>query len=168
MNELEQNTKRFILVGMNDAKISTSDKHIIGTDALATCVGLLLYSEEKKIAIVAHIAPGNIETIDKVFQIILKNKLWNIKFKYLIVPGYYKEHYNTIELIKKHMADFTPFDSSMIPENAIRCDEEKTSREFAFDASTGKFMTDKVLFGTYYYMLNPEESIPEYKNTIQK
>ena len=47
MNELEQNTKKFILVGMNDAKISTNDRPIIGTDALATCIGLLLYSEEK-------------------------------------------------------------------------------------------------------------------------
>ena len=169
MNEIEQNTKKFILVGMNDAKISTDDKPIIGTDALATCIGLLLYNEEDKLAIVAHVAPDNIEAIDKVFQIITKNQLRHIKFKYLIIPGYYKEHYDTIDLIKKHMTDFTPFDLSQIPENAIRRNEEATSHEFAFDASTGKFITDKVLFGTYYYMLNPEEqTITEYKNIIHK
>jgi hypothetical protein len=164
MNEIEQNTKKFILVGMNDAKISTSDKPIIGTDALATCIGLLLYSEEEKQAIVAHVVPDNIEAIDKVFRIILENKLHNIKFKYLIIPGYYQEHYDTIDLIKKHMTDFTPFDLSQITENAIRCNYEATSHEFAFDSSTGKFITDKVLFGTYYHMLNPEEqTITEYK-----
>lgn len=166
MNEIEQNTKKFILVGMNDAKISTNNKPIIGTDALATCTGLLLYSEAKKLAIVAHVAPDNIEAIDKVFQIIIDNKLRNTKFKYLIIPGYYKEHYNTIDLIEKHMTDFTPFDLSEIPENAIKRNEETTSHKFAFDASTGKFITDKVLFGTYYYILNPEEPTGEYKNKI--
>ena len=122
----------------------------------------------KKLAIVAHIEPDNIEAIDKVFQIILQKQLRNVKFKYYIIPGYYKEHYNTIELIEKHMIDFIPFDISEIPENAIRCNKNITSHEFAFNASTGKFITDKVMFGTYYHMLNHEEQNDKDNNSIHK
>ena len=50
MTEKELLTKKFILVDMNDAQISTEDRPIIGTQALATCIGVLLYNEEKKVA----------------------------------------------------------------------------------------------------------------------
>ena len=46
MDEKEILTKKFILVDMADAQISTDDKPIIGTQALVTCVGVLLYNEE--------------------------------------------------------------------------------------------------------------------------
>ena len=56
MDEKENLTKKFILVKMRDMQISTDEKPIIGTQSLATCVGVLIYSEESKKAIVAHIA----------------------------------------------------------------------------------------------------------------
>ena len=168
MNEIEQNTQKFILVGMNDAKISSEERPVVGTQSLATCTGVLLYSEEQKLAIVAHVVPDKIDAIDKIFQIILQHKLLHTKFKYLIIPGYYPEHYNTKELIEKHMTDFTPFEAIEIPKDAIRLNEDETSYEFAFDASSGKFVTDKVLFGTYYYMLNPEEQTSEYSTNKHK
>ena len=157
MSEKELLTKKFILVDMNDAMISTEERTIIGTQALSTCIGLLLYNEEKKLAIVAHIVPDKVDAIDKIFAIIIKHKLWSTKFKYKIIPGYYPEHYNTSELIEKHLTDFIPFDEDKIPANAIRKDGKSESCEFAFDASTGTFVTDKVYFGLDYHKINEED-----------
>lgn len=157
MSEKELLTKKFTLVDMNDAMISTEERTIIGTQALSTCIGVLLYNAEKKLAIVAHIVPDKVDAIDKIFEIIIKHKLWSTNFKYKIIPGYYPEHYNTIELIEKHLKDYTPFDEAKIPINAIRRDDESESCEFAFDASTGTFVTDKVYFGLDYYKINEED-----------
>jgi len=154
MDEKELLTKKLTLITMNDAQISTKDKPIIGTEALATCIGVLLYNEEKKLAIVAHIAPSSIEGIEKIFKIILDNKLHNENFKYLIIPGYYEEHYNTKELIEKHLSHFTPFKKDEIPDNAIKINRDYESKEFAFNASTGNFVTDKVYFGLDYQKIN--------------
>lgn len=157
MNEKELLTKKFTLVKMGDAKISTNEKPIIGTEALATCHGVLLYNEEKKLAIVSHIPPDEIEalmTIDKIFQIIIDNKLSNTKFKYVIIPGYYKEHYNIKALLEKHLTHFIPFNENEIPNDAIQIDEKTTSKEFAFDVSTGKFVTNNVYFGIDYNIIN--------------
>ena len=56
---------------------------------------------------------------------------------------------------RKHKDLFIPFDK--IPKNAIRKDVIKeyhvSSNEFAFDTMSGKFITDKVLFGKEYYDL---------------
>lgn len=157
MEEKELLTSKMILARINDAQITTKEKNIIGTDALATCIGVLLYNEEKKTAIVAHVEPDKLDAIDKIFEIIIKNKLWSTKFKYLIIPGYYQEHYNTKELIEERLAHLTPFTQDEIPENAIITNEEFTSREFAFDAEAGKFVTDKVYFGMDYYKINQNE-----------
>lgn len=157
MDEKELLTKKMLLVKMNDAMITTNDKTIIGTDALATCIGVLLYNEDKKIAIVAHVKPNSIDAINKIFDIIVKNKLWSTKFKYLIIPGYYEEHYNTTKLIQKHLTHMIPFNQDEIPKNAIITNEEFTSKAFAFDAATGKFVTNKVYFGKDYYKINQKE-----------
>ena len=165
MSEKEFMTKKMILVGMNEAKISTVDKPIIGTDALATCIGVLLYNEEKKIAIVAHVPSDPMEAIDNIFNVIIKNKLISTTFKYLIIPGYYEEHYNTKFVLEKHFSHFIPFDESMIPSAAVKVDEETTSKEFAFDASTGKFVTDKVYFGIDYYNVNGYDYVDNYTSS---
>jgi len=159
MNEKELMTKKFILVNMNDAAISTEERPIIGTHALATCIGVLLYSEEKKIAIVAHVPSDPMVAIDRIFEIIIKNKLVSTVFKYKIIPGYYEEHYNTKMLLEKYFSHFIPFSDSEIPEDAVHIDEGTTSKEFAFDASTGKFVTDKVFFGLDYYAVNGNEYV---------
>ena len=165
MSEKEFMTKKMILVGMNEAKISTLDKPIVGTDALATCIGVLLYNEEKKIAIVAHVPSDPMVAIDNIFNVIIKNKLISTTFKYLIIPGYYEEHYNTKFVLEQHFSHFIPFDDSEIPETAIHIDEETTSKEFAFDASTGKFVTDKVYFGIDYYNVNGYDYVDNYTSS---
>lgn len=169
MNEKVLLTKKMILVGMNDAKISTEEKPIIGTDALATCLGVLLYSEEKKQAIVAHVSSNPIPALDKIFQIMIDNKLLKTQFKYKIFFGYYKdaaEYYQVEDILEKHFKDFIPFDEEEIPTDAINTVLPLGANEFAFDASTGKFVTNKVLFGQEYYMIN-NDNFNEEINTVK-
>lgn len=154
MTEKELLTQKFILVDMDDAQISTEEKPIIGTHALATCIGVLLYSEEKKTAIVAHVSSEPMRSIDKIFNLIIENKLYSTKFKYKIITGYYEEHYQVKKLLEEHFKDFIPFGENEILHSDIQIAEETTSKQFAFNASTGKFVTDKVLFGADYYMIN--------------
>lgn len=45
--KIEHNTKKIIPVGMNDAKISTDDRPIIGTNALTTCIGYFYIVKKK-------------------------------------------------------------------------------------------------------------------------
>jgi len=171
MSEKEMLTKKFILVGMDDAKISTEEKPIIGTHALATCVGILLYSEEKKIAIVAHVSSEPMPVLDKIFNIIIKNKLFNVPFKYKIIYGTDREaveYYHVVDILQKHFTHFTPFDEKELSLNGVRTDEETMSREFAFDASNGEFVTYKVLFGTDYYVVNSEEYIDDFSRPRRK
>lgn len=156
MKEKELLTKKFILVGMNEVKASTKEKTIIGTQALATCIGVLLYSEAKKKAIVAHVSSECDAAIEKIIALLIKNDMLRTPLKYKIIPGYYEEHYNTKQKLEEFFRPLPQFTDEEISENAITTDEEYTSREFAFDASTGKFVTDKVLFGVDYHNINNE------------
>jgi len=165
MNEIEMLTKKFILVGTDTAKISTSDKPIIGTQALATCYAVLIYSEERKVAIVAHISSKDPElVIDKIFSILLKEKLSNTPLKYKIIDGYFPENIELKNDIKSRFEGFKKYQELEIPNNAIQIDEKTTSKQFAFDTTTGSFVTDKVLFGTDYLIINDNE----YNNEISK
>ena len=138
---------KMILVGMDDAKITNSENFIIGTRSLATCLGVLLYNEEKKLAIVVHVSSNPYLALDKLFQILIDNKLLRVKFKYKIFFGYDKEpaiYHGIVDILKEHFKDFVPFDENDIPDNAIHVDNNFESLEFAFDASTGSFVTEKI------------------------
>lgn len=166
MSEKELLTKKFIMVDMNDAMISTDDKYIIGTQALATCTGILIYSESDKKAIVAHVTSNPLETINKIFNLIIKNKLYRNKLKYKIIPGTDREahdYYNVINLLEEHFKDHIPFNDEEVF-TGIELDENTNSYQFAFDALNGKFVSDKVLFGTDHYIINPIIDDIKYKS----
>ena len=151
-----QLSKLLNIVGMNNADISTSDKPIIATQALATCFGVLLYDESQKIGIVAHFTHDIEPTIIKILKLLDFDK--NYEFKYVIFPGYYskdQDPYNTKLRLEKFFQEFKmdnlqfiPFDKKDILPNALL--EGNLSNRFAFDTRTGKFVTDKVLFGMDY------------------
>jgi len=161
MNEKELLTKKLIMVRKEEMEISTSEKPIIGTEALATCTAVLLYSEEEKRAIVAHTCLEVENTFWETVNLIEENGLINTIFKYKIISGYQYNQYNIENELKEkyelYPEMFVPFKEDEIPESAIQLDESTKSYEFAFDASTGKFVTDKVLFGKDYTMLNQQE-----------
>lgn len=135
-----------LLVGMSKAEISSEEQPIIGTVALATCVGLILYSEEHKKAIVAHVAPGQTDIISQIVDLIIQNDLVETKMKYKIIPGYYQEHYGTRAYLEKNFKCYIPFDDKEMGPDAIEINEEFTSKQFAFDARTGKFVTKQIDF----------------------
>lgn len=157
MNECELLTKKFIMVGMDEVAISTLEKPIIGTQALATCVAVLLYSEKNKRAIVAHVSNDLDNIFYQTLMLIDKNGLDNDVLKYKIIPGYYHNHYDIKSKLENMYATFStmfvPFSEDEIPDNAIQnnINDGSSSCEFAFDSSTGKFVTDRVLFGADYF-----------------
>lgn len=158
MNERELLARKFINVRMNDAQISTSERPIIGTDALSTCRGVLLYSEEKNVAIVAHVSCEEymvMDTIDKIFKIITDNKLYRVKFKYKIFPGYYPDdHYGITSKLEEYFKDFIPFKDEELLGVVIVRDDAGESCCFAFDVDSGRFVTDKVYFDSDYIAVN--------------
>ena len=146
------------LAEMDDAVISTEENPIVGTQGLATCFGLLLYDENTKTTIAAHLSTDWQVTLMKLLTLIDFNKQNN--FKYLIIPGYYskdRDPYNIkkrltvfFEEFKTQNTKFEPFDKSEIPDNFVNYDKNTNSAEFAFDSQTGEFVTNKVKFGKSY------------------
>ena len=145
----EELLQKLTIVSMNHAGITALDKPIIGTHSLAPCLGILLYDEEKKIALVAHARSGNpMPALDELFTIIYKNRLSSTKFKYKIFDGYYKKEakfYHTKEIIEKHFKEYIPFKEEEIPSAALLKNPNLEANEFYFDASTGKFVTSDAL-----------------------
>lgn len=138
---------------MNFVEVSTDDMYVIGTQALATCVGVLLYCEEKKKAIVAHVSSNVDKAINDISREIYFNGFDKENIKYLIIPGYYKSGYLVDEILNNFCSSFLNFEKieeKDIPNYAVEIDKDTPSCQFAFDALNGKFVTDKVLFGVDY------------------
>jgi len=158
--EKELLTKKFIMVDINRVEISTIDKPIIGTEALATCVGILIYSEKHKKAIVGHVASNIGDIIDDTIIFICENNLDDAPLKYKVIPGYYYNKYGILEELENYYSSkpqfFVPFQDDEISNNDIRMDEVTKSYEFAFDSLTGKFVTEQVLFGEDYIKINED------------
>ncbi len=133
-------------VEMNEAEISSEKFPIIGTHALATCFGILLYEENKRIAIVGHCTSDWIPTILKMLNLIDDEYYY---FKYLVIPGFYSEKndiYRTklkietfFKIFKTDKINFEPYND----EYFITYDEKTMSYEFLFDSRVGKFVSEK-------------------------
>lgn len=158
MNKSVELTKKLILVGIDDAKISTNEFPIIGTQALATCFGILLYNEDLHIAITSHISSKDPKkVIDKIYNIILKNKLHRINFKCIIIEGPLEKNDETRKIIELNLKDYIHIDKSSLPSDAIELDKEFGSYQFAFDTTSNTFITNKVFFGIPYLQIKNEE-----------
>lgn len=133
---------------------STEKKPIVGTMALDTCHGILFYNRSKKVAIVGHETPGSTSATRKILSAISKSSDENQVWEYLIISGFRnverkdnkKENIirNIILLFKKPNIRLIPFTD--ISTNAIKLDEQTLSYEFAFDAESGKFVTNILFF----------------------
>lgn len=158
-------SKKMIMVRMDDANTTTSEKPIIGTQALATCFGILVIDKKAKKAIIAHVSSTWQPAIIKLLKLLdfHHSHIYNYK----IFPGYYSEqedHYHVEQDLEKFFMSigstdiqFVPFLNKDIPSNAIILDEATLSYEFAYDASICKFVTDRVLFGNDYLNANSEK-----------
>lgn len=175
---------KFINVGMDDIQISTNNKPIIGTCALAPCMGFILYSKENKKSIVGHISSSqlldnnSLEKLKlKIFKIIAQNNLVNDYFDIMLIEGaqksiYYKEWYeldtlqnqekktySLFEVLEKvliqlpaikinsiNKSNFESEDIQIVDIEGNLCDESnnEASKQFAFNANTGKFITNEL------------------------
>lgn len=153
----EDLTKKFKLVSMDEVDISSIEKPIIGTQALATCVGVLLYSKMHKKALVAHVSSDYNNILNNIVDMIFINDLIDDKLYYCVIPGFYKEHYGVVkgltEFFEKYSDLFYPM-SDDITRNCYRVDKDTNSKEFAFDSLKGIFVTNEVLFGEEYIKIN--------------
>lgn len=134
---------------MNTADISSNESPIIGTTSLATCLGILLYEENQKVAIVGHCTSNWIPIVLKMLDLIDDSK--PCIFKYLIIPGYYHDKYNTKNKIVKFFSNFSNEKIKFVPyeinyEENIIFDSKTKSYEFWFDANNGVFVTKKICY----------------------
>lgn len=141
-----------LLAKMNGYVVSSDDKPIVGTNALATCIGLLMYNPFNKKASVGHFSPTDdhskvLKMISDMYLSIFDEE--GFKVKYYIVPGFYEEHYRTLDFIfdtlSRERNVFELMDVEM--DDAVVTLGEETgipSIEFAFDTRNGTFVSKNV------------------------
>ena len=149
----EELTRKFKLVKMGEVGISSAEYPIIGTQALATCVGVLLYSEKHKSAIVAHVSSFYKNILYEIINILSLNGLLDDKIYYCVIPGYYKDHYNVYNSLNSFFKEYPDLFVSFPKEKlykSCKIDKETRSKEFGFDSINGVFVTNDVFFGEKY------------------
>ena len=168
----EELLQKLTIVDMNHAGITTIDKPIIGTRSLSTCLGVLLYDEQDKIAIAAHATSGDPNVAMKeVIKLIKENKLEFASFKYKIFDGYYQDAaaaYHSKETIinryiKLNLFFASPFKEEEIPSTALLKDPALPANEFYFDVQTGRFVTEEVQFLLQNNTVTEEVSKPKHR-----
>lgn len=180
---------------MDQIKVSDQENNIVGTSALATCVGFIAYSPKLKKALVVHFSPNADYLIPAVIEQLAANgfiteeefrKFQKInttlvqfdmyefnkelipmvvnreenkivdrkpddKIEIMLIDGYFKED----NKIKGHLETIFSNVSSIFKVNEYPIPKEEIVTEmfsqteggncFYFDASTGQFVTRKVL-----------------------
>lgn len=114
------------IVDMNEVDVSTASQPYIGTQALCTCVGLLIYNRFSKIAIVGHLTTEWKYMIDKILEKMLEASFISLE-EYEKAEGIhylYKEFFFSIPnaedwlkkgLIQKYNLELAP----RTPENQL-------------------------------------------------
>lgn len=72
MDEKTLLSKKFILVGMDEIKISSREKNIIGSQALASCNGFILHNSANKKTIVGHLSTDTLINESSMINFILE------------------------------------------------------------------------------------------------
>ncbi len=143
------------IAGMDQVVVSTSDKPIIGTQALDTCFGILFYDRKNKFGICGHADPTSIFSIlVKMLKQIPSTTEGNIE--YAIISGYRaieQKNFKGVDEIQDILRNYmsinskihftslrTPLNPSM--PNGLLC------YDFAFDTISGKDVTS-IVFKDY-------------------
>ena len=155
INESNELITHSNIVGMNQVVVSTSDKPIIGTQALDTCFGILLYDRKNKFGICGHADPKKIfGIVVKMLKQIPSTTEGNVE--YTIISGYRaieQHNFKCVEEIQDILRNYmsvnpkihftslkTPLNPSM--PNGLLC------YDFAFDTISGKDITS-IVFKNY-------------------
>lgn len=140
-----------INVHMNEVKCTIKYGEVIGTKAIASCIGVLLYDKENKKAIVGHFNSNMYdgEEVEDAIRIYIElcNSMLDNNFSenvsYLILPGVVgnKDRINTVALeLEKYLANYEKISTDA---DDIRINEETESLEFVFDPINNTFLTEK-------------------------
>lgn len=120
------------IAGMNQVVVSASDKPIIGTQALDTCFGILLYDRKNKFGIVGHADPKNIfGIVVEMLKQIPSTTEGNVE--YTIISGYRaieQKNFKSVEeiqdILRNYMSinpkiHFTSLKHQSIPQCQMAC-----------------------------------------------
>lgn len=167
------NDKNYINVGMNKFEVAIDNNDIIGCDALASCIAILLYSEKYKIAGVLHKSiDGNIQdgyVMEEIYNLIvelgkilelsvvnMKGDPEDAKFEYMLIePVYFSDKTKEYLDLYKYLLEknkYTSFSDEKLRDADIvtlltqNDGQEYYSNAFAFDVSNGKFVKMILLF----------------------
>ena len=138
------------LAGMGEVVNSTEEFPIIGTQALDTCYGILFYDRKKKEGISGHAVPGQLIVVLAEMMKWLEGRTGNIE--YMILPGFRnvdRHDYSGFLELNNYMLEHIPVGIKMISLKDIggfRLHQGTLSYEFAFNTSTGEFVTEYVFF----------------------
>ena len=151
INESDKLITHSNIAGMNQVVVSTSDKPIIGTQALDTCFGILFYDRKNKFGICGHADTKSIfGIVVKMLKQIPSTTEGNIE--YAIISGYRAIEQNNFkgvdeiqDILRNYMSinpkiHFTSLKTSLYPSmpNGLLC------YDFAFDTISGKDVTSIV------------------------
>lgn len=155
MDETIQSNTHSSIAWMDQVVVSSVQKPIIGTMALDSCFGILLYDRKNKLGICGHASPNNIFGI--VVEM-LKQIPTNMEstFEFTIVPGYRVTEqksfkaFNEIKEILNHYMSINPKISftSLKTTLSLHMPTGLLCYNFAFDTSSGKDVTD-ILFRNF-------------------
>lgn len=168
----------YINVGTNKCEITNNDNKIIGCNSLITCIGILLYSEKYKIAGLLHKSIDGDANDDYIKQrnynlliefackleqeIVLQNGESEDKnIKYLIIqPAIYTDktvdYINLYESLLKTngYVEFSNEELSNVNIMTTQIGENELVNNFAFDASTGNFVTKEIFKEEFIDIMN--------------
>lgn len=155
INESNELITHSNIAGMDQVVVSTSDKPIIGTQALDTCFGILLYDRKNKFGICGHADPYN--TFGIIVEMLkqIPESTEGI-IEYTIVPGYramkqkkFEREDEIQDILRNYMSinpkiHFTSLKTPLNPSmpNGLLC------YDFAFDTISGRDVTS-IVFKNY-------------------
>lgn len=127
---------------MGGIVVSSKDRPIIGTTALDTCFGIILYDRKNKKGIVGHADnSGKIAILNSMIKLLEKNEKQVIE--YGIVSGYRtqeRKDYSGVTELLTYLETHCPPNIELVPFQNLGVQEcsNMLAYEFAFDVNTGQ------------------------------
>lgn len=150
------------MINPDEIGFTNDENKIICTRALATCIGILIYDESNKKAALGHFYSNKTgssiqEEANDIFVNLMANldinNMLKKNLKYMILPGsdaYYENNIKIYEVCDelerkfKLYPNFISFAQDELKEDSIKENVETKSLEFAFDSSSGSFVSNEI------------------------
>lgn len=148
--------KKTSLARMGEVVASNDEKSIVGTQALDTCYGILFYDRENKKGICGHAVPSNLTAVLNEMIILLGDEKQTIE--YMIVPGFRnveRKDFRGFNELESFLFSRVSPNVKLLPlkndNPGINFHANTLSYEFAFDTTSGEFISEYVFFDEFEY-----------------